>query len=50
MIGDSQCKCPPGFKGDGIKSCEGEKRISLSCCSAFCEYCILLKLDILLEL
>lgn len=25
-IGDSKCVCPPGFKGDGVKSCEGEKR------------------------
>ncbi|KAL7236456.1 hypothetical protein ACSBR1_019698 [Camellia fascicularis] len=21
-IGDSKCACPPGFKGDGVKSCE----------------------------
>ncbi|KAG5526335.1 hypothetical protein RHGRI_032575 [Rhododendron griersonianum] len=26
VFGDSQCKCPLGFKGDGFKSCEGEKR------------------------
>lgn len=26
VFGDSQCKCPQGFKGDGNKSCEGEKR------------------------
>ena len=23
-IGDGKCQCPPGFKGDGVKSCEGE--------------------------
>lgn len=22
--GDGKCQCPPGFKGDGVKSCEGE--------------------------
>lgn len=22
--GDSKCKCPPGFKGDGIKTCAGK--------------------------
>lgn len=21
--GDNKCQCPPGFKGDGIKNCEG---------------------------
>lgn len=24
-IGGSKCECPPGFTGDGVKSCEGER-------------------------
>lgn len=23
--GGVKCKCPPGFKGDGVKSCEGKR-------------------------
>lgn len=22
---NGKCQCPPGFKGDGVKSCVGEK-------------------------
>lgn len=22
---DGKCTCPPGFKGDGVKSCEGKR-------------------------
>ncbi|CAL5358111.1 unnamed protein product [Camellia sinensis] len=28
-IGDSKCVCPPGFKGDGVKSCEGNSLLDL---------------------
>lgn len=27
--GDSKCVCPPGFKGDGVKSCVGKRTINL---------------------
>ncbi|KAE8670011.1 Vacuolar-sorting receptor 1 [Hibiscus syriacus] len=26
--GNNKCECPPGFKGDGIKTCEGESRMN----------------------
>jgi hypothetical protein len=24
--GEVKCQCPPGFKGDGVKSCEGKRQ------------------------
>lgn len=27
--GDGKCVCPPGFKGDGVKSCVGKRTINL---------------------
>ena len=24
-IDDGKCECPPGFKGDGVKSCIGKR-------------------------
>lgn len=31
--GEVQCQCPHGFKGDGVKSCEGKRnyRLGVSC-------------------
>lgn len=27
--GDGKCVCPPGFKGDGVKSCVGKRTKNL---------------------
>lgn len=27
---EGKCTCPPGFKGDGVKNCEGKRVFSLS--------------------
>ncbi|KAE8725635.1 Vacuolar-sorting receptor 1 [Hibiscus syriacus] len=40
-IGDAKCQCPPGFKGDGVKSCENvdecEEKKACQCPECSCK-------------